>query len=233
MALSLEGTGRWLPHRPAAGERNDMLKKQFLETSRGRIAALLQRGGLTVEELASELRLTSNAVRAQLTGMERDGLVRRAGEKRGVTRPSQKFELTEELEQLLSGAYIPLLLHLLQVCSKGLRPDQVEKIMRQTGKSLAKEVASSPHSGASLEIRVNAANELLIGQLGAATTVTRQNGGFVIRGASCPLAAITNKLPFACLVMESFLREVVDAPVHECCDRTARPQCCFEIGGRS
>ena len=36
-----------------------MLRKQFLETSRGRIAALLQRGGLTAEEMASGLGLTT------------------------------------------------------------------------------------------------------------------------------------------------------------------------------
>ncbi len=89
-----------------------MLKKQFLQTSRGRIAGLLRRGGLTAEEMASQLRLTTNAVRAQLAGMERDGLVRRAGEKRGATRPSYVFELTAEVEQLLSGAYVPLLTHL-------------------------------------------------------------------------------------------------------------------------
>ena len=233
MVLSFEGKAHDLHVDPRLRERNDMLKKQFLETSRGRIAALLQPGGLTVEQLASELQLTTNAVRAQLTGMERYGLVRRAGEKRGVTRPSQLFELTDELEQLLSGAYIPLLINLLQVFSNGLRPDQLEKLLRQTGQSLAKEIAASEGAGASLESRVKAANELLSGQLGAATPVTRPNGGFVIRGASCPLAAITHQLPSGCLVMESFLREIVDAPVHECCDRTARPQCCFEIGGRS
>ena len=47
-----------------------MLRKQFLETSRGRIAELLQRGTRTVDALATELRLTPNAVRAQLTVMD-------------------------------------------------------------------------------------------------------------------------------------------------------------------
>ena len=94
-----------------------MLRKQFLETSRGRIAALLQRGGLTAEEMAAQLGLTTNAVRSQLLVMERDGLVRRAGHKRGATRPALVFELTAEVEQLLSGAYIPLLTHLLRVLS--------------------------------------------------------------------------------------------------------------------
>lgn len=209
-----------------------MLRKQFLETSRGRIAALLRRGGLTAEEMALQLGLTTNAVRAQLSVMERDGLVRRAGRKRGATRPSHVFELTAEIELLLSGAYIPLVMHLLRVLSQGLRPDQVKKIMRHTGKSLAVEFAATRHHGAGLEGRVRAANELLIGQLGAVTSVARKNGAFVIRGVACPLAAITNKHPAVCLVIESFVREIVNVPVRECCDRTGRPRCCFEISGR-
>src|SRR5207249_4346833 len=100
------------------------LRKQFLETSRGRIAALLQRGGLTAEEMASRLGLTTSGIRAQLVAMERDGLVHRAGQKRGATRPSHVFELTPEVEQLLSGMYVPMLTHLVRVFTKNLRADQ-------------------------------------------------------------------------------------------------------------
>jgi predicted ArsR family transcriptional regulator len=207
-----------------------MLRKQFLETSRGRIAALLQRGGLTADEMAAQLRLTTNAVRAQLVAMERDGLVRRAGQKRGATRPSHVFELTVEVEQLLSGAYVPLLTHLLRVFAKNVPPDQQKKILRQAGKSLAGELAHGRHAAASLESRVRAANDILNRQLGAVTSVGRKNGGFVIRGAACPLAAITNNHPLVCLVIESLVRDIVEVPVRECCDRTGRPRCCFEIG---
>jgi len=210
-----------------------MLRKQFLETSRGRIAALLRRGGKTSEEIAAQLGVTANAVRSQLMAMERDGLVRRAGQKRGATRPSLVFELTSEVEHLLSGAYIPLVTHLLRVLSKGSPPEQVKKLMRQSGRSLATELSAPPRAASTLEARVRAANEILTGPLGAVTTVARKDGGFVIRGAACPLSAITDKHPSACLVIESLLHETVAAPVRECCDRTGRPRCCFEIGARA
>lgn len=116
-----------------------MLRKQFLETSRGRIAALLQRAGMTVADIGAELSLTPNAVRAQLTTMERDGLVRRAGRIPGATRPSHLFELTSEVEQLLSRAYIPLLTHMVRAFAQGLRRDRMNKLMQQAGKSLASE----------------------------------------------------------------------------------------------
>ena len=62
-----------------------MLRKHLLDTSRGRIVTLLQHGALTADDISSKLGLTASAVRAQITGMERDGVVRRAGLRSGTT----------------------------------------------------------------------------------------------------------------------------------------------------
>jgi hypothetical protein len=59
-------------------------------------------------------------------------------------------------------------------------------------------------------------------------THVEKNGGFVIRGVSCPLSALTGKHPGVCLAMESLV--VVGAPTHQCCVRDGRPRCGFEIG---
>ena len=65
-----------------------------------------------------------------------------------------------------------------------------------------------------------------------ATTRVDSNGGIVIRGAGCPLAALTGKHRGVCLAMESLVTEIVGMPVRECCDRRGRPQCCFEVQSR-
>ncbi len=52
--------------------------QRFLETTRGRILGLLRCETHTVEELAQALDLTDNAVRAHLSTLERDGMVRSA-----------------------------------------------------------------------------------------------------------------------------------------------------------
>ena len=205
-----------------------MLRKQLLDTSRGRIVTLLQRGALTVDDLASKVSLTPNAVRAQITTMERDGVVRRVGQRPGTTRPSHLFELTPEVEQLLSQAYIPLLTHLVGVFAGGLPHDQVDTLLRQAGKSLADELALGKRLSGGLRSRVSLASELLNEQLGAVTRV-EENGGYVIRGAGCPLSALTGKHPAVCLAIESLVERIVGASVRECCDRTGRPNCCFKI----
>ncbi len=206
----------------------ELLRRQLLDTSRGRIVGLLRAGGLTAEDAASKLGLTRSAVRIQMSAMERDGVVRRVGKRPGTTRPSHVFELTPEVEQLLSKAYIPLLTQLVRTFAEGLSAEQVDELLRAAGKGLANELSRGRRPTGNLRSRVARGSEMLNEQLGATTRVEK-NGGWIIRGAGCPLAALTGKHPGVCRAMESLVSEVVGAPVRECCDRSERPRCCFEI----
>ena len=206
-----------------------MLRKQLLDSSsRGRMVAALQRGPLTADEMASALGLTAAAVRAHLTAMQRDGIVQRAGQRPGATRPSQVFELTPEVEQLLSGAYLPLLIELVRQSAARLKSQQFNELMRSTGRGLA---AALPRtvSKESFATRVAAVSALMNDQFGSTMRVERNNGHFTLKGYGCPLAALTGNHPAVCLAIESLIGEVLDANVEECCDRTQRPQCCFHV----
>jgi predicted ArsR family transcriptional regulator len=206
----------------------EALRQQLLDTSRGRIVALLRTGGLTVDDVARMLGLTRSAVRVHIAAMERDGVVRKVGKRPGTTRPSHVFELTPEVEQLLSKAYIPLLTHLVDVFAEALPARQVEALLRRTGNGLAQQLSRGKRVNGALRSRVAAASEMLNEHLGAMTRV-EGNGSLVIRGAGCPLAALTGKHRGVCLAMESLVTEIVGVPARECCDRRDRPQCCFEI----
>ena len=209
----------------------DILRQQLLDTSRGRIVDLLRAGGRTVDEIATKLGLTRSAVRLQLAAIERDGVVTRAGKRPGTTRPSHVFELTPESEQLLSKAYVPVLTTLVNVCIEALPAQQVEALLRRTGRELAKELSEKTISGG-LKARLSAASKLMNEHLGALTRVA-SNGTIVLRGAGCPLAALTARHRGACLAMESLVTELVGVPVRECCDRDGRPRCCFEVESRA
>jgi predicted ArsR family transcriptional regulator len=205
------------------------LPTEFFDSSRGRIVGLLRLGGLTVDDIASRLGLSHNAVRVQLTRMERDGLVRRARVERRTTRPSQVFELTPAAQQLLSRAYIPFLTQLIHVFALQHSEDQFARLMREAGRTMAAGLRPRAVQMGRLDARVAAASATLNEEFGAVTGVERTEGTFVLRGHGCPLAAITGNHPAVCLAIESLLAELIDAPVRECCTRTHPPQCCFEV----
>lgn len=207
---------------------SERLRKQLLDTSRGRIVTVLRAGGLTSDDIARSLGLTRSAVRIQIAAMERDGLVQRAGKRPGATRPSLVFELTADIEQLLSQAYVPLLIQLVDVFAEALPSQEFEALLRKTGRKIASELSAGKDRGGDLTSRLQLASDLLNQHLGAVSRV-EINGRNLIRGTGCPLAALTAHHPVVCLAIESFVTEVVGAPAHECCDRSERPRCCFEV----
>ena len=207
------------------------LHRDFFESGRGRIVEVLRRGPATVDEIAAELNVTGSAVRAHLVTLERDGLVRSRGMRPGATRPARVYELTAQLEQLLSRAYIPLLTELVHALEERESPAQFDAMMRDAGRGLARQLATHLPSG-SVSTRVNAASDLLNRELGASTQAAKKANNYVILGRGCPLSALTGKHPGVCHAIETLLAELLAMSVQKCCDRSERPKCCFEISAR-
>jgi predicted ArsR family transcriptional regulator len=202
-------------------------EQRFNESTRGRLVALLRRGSLTVEQMASALGITDNAVRAQLTSLERDGLVRQDGLRRGAGKPSYSYALAPEFEPVLSRAYLPLLVGLLRQLAGRMPEKQLTRLLRDVGRSWAREI---PRPAGDLNSRVEAASALL-NQLGGVTEVEKQSDGPVIRGYSCPLNVAVRDNPAVCRALEALLSDLLGTEVRERCDRQGeRARCCFEVG---
>src|SRR4051794_20090181 len=108
---------------PAADDR-------YWATTRGQLLVLLRRGSETVAELAAGLGLTDNAVRSHLTALERDGLARPPGPRRGPRRPTVTYALTAEAEHLFPKEYGAVLRHLLDELKDRLPPGQLDDLAR-------------------------------------------------------------------------------------------------------
>lgn len=206
--------------------------QEFLASTKGRIVSLLRGAARTVNDLAEALALTDNAVRAQLTALERDGLVRKSGVRRGLRKPHQEYELTPEADHFFPKPYAPVLRELLAVLKGRLPPETLDELLREVGARLAAG-KPTPAAGraAALEQRIEAAAAML-GELGGLAQVERSNGNFVIRSVSCPLAAVSAAHPEVCQLGQALVARVVGVPVRERCGRGPSPQCCFEIGVR-
>jgi len=110
--------------------------RRFAQSTRGRIAALLRVSPMTIDQLAARLKLTNNAVRAQVTRLEEDGVVRKVGALATASKPSATYALTRAAESRYSQLYVPLLAHLLHVLDARMTPKQFDALMRRVGRSL-------------------------------------------------------------------------------------------------
>ena len=201
---------------------------KFFESTRGQIVVLLRRSGRTVEELARALGLTDNGIRAHLAVLERDGIARQRGSIRrgsGGGKPAYIYELTLEAEDLFPKAYEPALSRLVEVLYERLGPEESEALLRSVGRRLVEGKTVPTHG---TRARLEAAAGVL-SELGGLAELEEQDGNLVIRGYSCPLAAVTPEHPEVCRMAEALVAEVAGVPVHECCDRSERPRCCFEV----
>jgi predicted ArsR family transcriptional regulator len=208
---------------------NESWDQRFLSTTRGQIVALLWRAPRTVEELATALDVTNNAVRPHLSTLERDGLVHQSGVRHSIRKPAYVYDVTPAAERLFPKAYAPVLGHLLDVLGDQLTVDALEAALREVGSRLAGD--SGGRSQRATRDGVARAAAILedLGGIIEVEDVDGHKGMIRLRGYSCPLAAVVPAHPEVCRMMESLLEDVTGVPVKERCDRKRRPRCCFEL----
>jgi predicted ArsR family transcriptional regulator len=201
-------------------------EREHRGTTRGRIVALLRTRSRSVEELATELGLTDNAVRAHLIVLQREQLVESTGARHegAVGKPAVIYAIAPGALPLFSRAYAPLLSALLRELRAREPESTVRRLLKRAGRSMA------PHKRAAggLEARARAGSKLL-NDLGGATEVTRDGDAFVIRGHGCPLSEAVASCPETCGAVEQLLTEATGAPVVETCDRSGPPNCLFRV----
>src|SRR5437773_9523795 len=202
-------------------------RERLFKSTRGKILDLLRTGEWTVNELAEELRLTDNAVRAHLASLERDRLVLQSGMKPGIRKPHTTYALGPEAEHLFPKAYGRLVSLFMSIFARQVKPRNLRAGMRAAGRSVAKEHLRELR-GKTRQQRIDAALGILK-ELGGAATFREEDGKHFIHGNGCPIAAATANHPEACLLAESLLTSVIGARVKECCVRGPAPSCRFEV----
>src|SRR4030095_2509085 len=156
------------------------LDKKFFETTRGRIVNLMRGSTMTVNDLAAQLELTDNAVRANLLSLERDGLIRQSGLQRGTRKPHFAYELTSEAEHLFPKAYDALLNQLIAVLKGRLTSKALKEVLREVGSALA----GNQPAGGNLESRAGK-GLMALEALGGSARIEKEDGRLFIRSGSC------------------------------------------------
>jgi predicted ArsR family transcriptional regulator len=209
------------------GRTQVTMKIQGSDSSRGRIVRLLRKAKQSVNDLAAALGLTDNAVRASLSRLERDGLVRQAGTRASFRKPESIYDITSEGARLFAKAYAPVLGAVLGVMEAQSGKGELDERLREAGRRLA---APYLPSMAGLPPRRRARRALeILEELGGLAELEEREGRLYVRGFGCPFAQVVAEHPKLCVVAEALVGELLGREVREQCERGERSRCCFEI----
>jgi len=199
-----------------------------LSPARIAVVDAIRRGHHTVNAIAEALGVTDNAVRLQLSALERDGLLQRRGVLHSgrAGQPAAEYELSEDGEHALSRAYRPVLASLVEALGRRLDTRALRSLFSDTGRKLAAKRPADARG--SLAARA-AAGAALIESLGGSAGVELGRGQAIVQGAGCPLAAAVREEPATCYIMESLLAEHAGVKARQRCTHGDKPCCRFEL----
>lgn len=199
------------------------LLDRLIGGTRQEVIELLLRADRTVQEIADDVGVSTNAIRGHLAALERDGLVVQRDMRRDTGgKPAAVYSLSREADELFPKAYAFVLEGLLAVLDERAGEGAVRDVLLEVGTR-----AANPADGSERE-RVDAAADALR-SLGATVEITREDGHWRIQGFSCPLSAVTSRDARVCGLAQALVETTTGGVVSEVCERGRRSRCAFTI----
>jgi len=196
-----------------------------LMDSRQKIIQHLKRQGLaTVRELTVALGLSENAVRHQLSRLEREGFVEVGGQKQHKGRPATTFMLTEAAEGLFPKQYRELLeIVLLEAKEQNVLEPVIDGVARRFAEQLKPELAklSAEAKVRHLRDRLDIGEMLFLETTPIGWELKAYN--CLYKAAGCKFEAVWDLVP---KVLELSLETSVERPL---CQRDGERSCIFTI----
>ena len=204
---------------------------RFFQTTRGKIVVeLRERGSASAADLAALFGLSPNAVRQQLVVLERDGLVEEQAVRRGPTKPTLEFSLTEKAGSLFPQQYDKMLAAVLREVKAEFGQPAVGAIFdriaaRAVERTREKVTASDP------EGKVAQFTEVLREQ-GVVAEYSLVEGGFLLQEHTCPYSGVVKEHPEVCSVIHHVMDETLGGQ-HEQTESlaTGGKSCTFQLKG--
>ncbi|MCX7624425.1 MAG: metalloregulator ArsR/SmtB family transcription factor [Thermomicrobium sp.] len=199
-------------------------------STREQLLTLLKKSeGLTADQLARLLGITSMAVRKHLAALERDGLVTTSLLRRKVGRPARLYRLSEQADPLFPQQYDAMLTEVLYDLADLDGPAKVELLLRRraerAGAVLARELDGTP----TLRDRVRRLAETL-DALGYYTTWEELDGeSFRLCQYHCPIRQVAARFPVTCEAEVELYRRLLRADVERRCRLVAGDPCCCYV----
>jgi predicted ArsR family transcriptional regulator len=184
--------------------------EQLSETRQSILLAIKRKGQITILELASELKMTREAVRLQLLQLENEGWIEkktRRGSGYDGGRPSMYYSLTPEGEHLFPKHYDLLTVEVLDTVAAQLGTEAFHQILATMTKARIREWEPRLQ-GLNLEQRIEALKAIYLNE-DAYMEVDASNNRLRLVERNCPFLNVAKRRPILCNVTVSMLTHLL------------------------
>lgn len=198
--------------------------------TRQTILNLLKRSdGLTADQLANQLGITTMAVRKHLATLEREGLVEATSARRPVGRPARVYRLSRRADELFPKQYDLLVTALLADLLELDGPGKVELLLarraEQTRAELEHRLATAQNFDERVHILVQGMDEL--GYL--AVWEKLDDSTYLVNQYHCPIREVAAAFPAACRLEVEMYRDLLGVEIERSCHLLAGDHCCCYV----
>lgn len=198
-----------------------------MQSKRREILKILkERGSATVDELSSELGITSVTVRHHLDVLRADGLLSEPSVRHRATsgRPQHAYSLTPKADTQFPKNYNGLALKLLDEVKSRYDAREVNVIFDGVANRLLSE-APRPAAGETLDERAERAMTFLNEQ-GYLARWERVDEGIIVHTCNCPYDGLADKHPELCSVDMNLIASLMGAAPERVCHMTEGGSSC-------
>ncbi len=168
-------------------------------------------GHVTVDGLAAELGVVPVTVRAHISALEKESLLKGEEVHNGrAGRPRIVYSLTEEAERLFPKSYDGLATRLLDTLAER-SSDDMRALFEDAGARWSSQVSPAIRSK-DLDERLNKVSTVLNDE-GCDTEWEKQDGLILLRFYNCPYVSVVRDHPEVCSMEKAFLEKTLDMPV--------------------
>ncbi len=189
-----------------------LIHKNMPLTRRKILMLLKEKGGLTADELAEILNISSVAVRRHLTKLQSDHLVMYQEMQRGMGRPNYVYQLGEAADGFFPRRYEELAVNVLDTIRSLYGGEAIDAIFQMRTADMIENYRRKIN-GKTLDVRLQQLTQLREADGYMSTWEVGQNGVFILREANCPIIHVASGCSTACDHDMTLLTQVLDADV--------------------
>lgn len=185
---------------------------EFSRTPAGRVLKTIQmHGQASIKDVASDLGVTTSAVRLHLTQLQANGAIRAEKVREGVGRPHYVYSVTPQAHNLFHKDYGDLAKLLLEEVGETQGTEALQGVLRRVASRMAA-LYKDQVGGLALVDRVNAWAELL-DQRGVTVEIEKTAEGFVLQEYGCPYQNVALENRAVCEMERQVMARLLESGV--------------------